>query len=179
MRSILLAIVISASLFAYEKDDIINDYEEGNFKQVCLQSASYYKNNGKNERLLSMIGDACLKSDFINPLGYIAKNLLSTPDYRQNASYFTTILLHKKLLYQFINDGIDLSNIRLPKTQHILSLVFEHIVMQDFSKIDDKIEVKLDQTHKVLLSKQIKNENSWLLIEEFRDGELIKKRWYI
>ena len=48
------------------------------------------KNAEKDEQILSIIGDACAKIDYINPLGYVVRGLVSTPQFRQNGSYFAT-----------------------------------------------------------------------------------------
>lgn len=179
LKSLLFLSLFLTYVFAYDKDDIMKDYTSGNYKQVCLESASFYKNNGKNENLLTIIGDACVKSDFINPLGYIVKNLVSTPDFRQNASYFSTILLQKKLIYQFINDGIDLSNMRLPKTEHILSVVFENLATKNYIQIDEKIIIKQDNDKEIYLYKVFKDGNNWLILEEYENKKLLEKHWYI
>lgn len=172
-------LTLGSSLLAYDKDDILKDYENGKYKKICLDSAYFYKNGGKDESLLSLIGDACVKSDFINPLGYIIKNLISESKYRQNASYFGTILLQKKLLYQFLNDGFDLRNLRLPKTDHILSVVFENLVTKNYSSNDNKFKIKLDNEKFILFYKKIKKDKSWMVIEEYKTDELIERHWYI
>lgn len=175
----LLFILLSSSLLSYDKDEILKDYENKKYKKICLESASFYKNGGKDESLLSVIGDSCIKSDFINPLGYIIKSLISEPQYRQNASYFGTILLQKKLLYQFINDRFDFRNLRLPKTNHILSTVFENLVTKNYIKKDNKFKIKLDNDKFILFYKDIKKDKVWMIIEEYNAEKLVERHWYI
>jgi hypothetical protein len=181
MKSItlFLFIVLATSSFAYDKDAILKDYAAKKYKKICLESAYFYKNGGKDENLLSLIGDSCVKSDFINPLGYIVKNLISTPQARQNASYFSTILLQKKLIYQFVNDGLDLKNLRLPKTEHILSIVFENLVKNNYLKNEEIYTINYDKIHTIVLYKKLKDDNSWVVIEEYKNGELNTRHWYI
>lgn len=179
MKFLLIFSFCMVSGFSYDKDDIIRDYADAKFKKICLESAYFYKNGGKDENLLSIIGDSCVKSDFINPLGYIVKNLISTPKFRQNASYFGTILLQKKLIYQFVNDNLDLSNLRLPKTDHILSIVFENLATNNYKKLSDKIKIILSEHSYVLLYTEMKSENSWVVLEEYENDKLKTRHWYI
>lgn len=178
IKALLVAALIT-SASAYDKEDIIRDYEQKEYKKVCLQSAEFYKNDGKDEELLTITGDACARSDYINPLGYIVKNLISTPAYRQNASYFATILLHKKLLYQFMNDRIDLSNIKLPRTEHILSETFEHLATQNYEKQGDVFVIERGQNQKIHIYTKAREGNIWFVIEEYEDGKLMQEHWYI
>lgn len=177
---ILFILIFGFSLAqAYTSDDIKSDYAKEAYKKVCLESADYYKNGGKDEELLSLIGDACLKSDFINPLGYIIKNLISSPESRQNASYFATVFLQKKLIYQFVNDGLDLSHMRLPQTDHILSVVFQKLATKEYSEIDGKFIIELPKGAQIIIYKLVKNDLDWVILEEYQDKMLIKKHWYI
>ncbi len=176
-KLIVLSIVLCANLFAYTHDDVINDYKEGKYKSVCLKSAIFYKNAEKDEKILSIIGDACAKVDYINPLGYIVRKLVSTPEFRENSSYFATLILQKKLIYQFMNDNIDLKNLRLPRSNHTLSIVFENLAKKNYTKKQDKIIINLDnKEYRVWLSNAKKRVVN---IEEYIDGKKIKTHWYL
>ena len=131
---ILIGLFLHVTLFAYSHSDAIADYRAKNYKDVCLKSVVFYTNGEKDENILSLVGDACAKVDYINPLGYIVRGLISTPEFRENGSYFATLLLQKKLIYQFMNDQIDLKNLRLPRSDHILSIVFENLVIKKLYK---------------------------------------------
>ncbi len=178
-RFLLAFFLFVVSGFAYDKEDILQDYTEAKYKKICLESAYFYKNGSKDEDLLSIIGDSCVKSDFINPLGYIVKNLITTPQARQNASYFSTILLQKKLIYQFVNDSLDLTNLRLPKTEHVLSVVFEKLATKNYEIDGDKIKIKLDKMSYILLYKELKDKNTWMILEEYKNDKLSTRHWYI
>ncbi len=116
-----IAIFYSFAFSKYTNNDILVDYQKGNYKRVCRNSVRNRMNAIKDEKVLSIVGDACLRVDYINPLGWIINRLYSKPEYRKNASYFATILLQKKLIYQFMHDNIDISNMRLPRTSYVLS----------------------------------------------------------
>ena len=174
---ILLGLFLHVSLFAYTHDDVIKDYQAKKYKDVCLKSAVLYKNAEKDENILSIIGDACAKVDYINPLGYIVRGLVSTPQFRENGSYFATLVLQKKLIYQFMNDGIDLKNLRLPRSEHVLSIVFENLVKKSYTIERNKFIIKTDtKEYRVWISdakKKVVN------VEEYVNGNKIKTHWYL
>lgn len=173
----MLILSLHVAVFAYTHDDVIKDYKEGNYKDVCIKSAKFYKNAEKNEQILSIIGDACAKIDYINPLGYIVRGLVSTPQFRQNGSYFATLILQKKLIYQFMNDAIDLKNLRLPRSEHVLSVVFENLVKNNYEKKDGKIIIKLkEKEYRVWLGNERKRV---VHIDEYEDGKIIKRHGYL
>lgn len=173
----LLVVILHVNLFAYSGDEIINDYQNKEYKKVCLESASFYKNGGKNEKLLTIIGDACAKVDYINPLGYMVRGLISTPEFRENGSYFATLVLQKKLIYQFMNDGIDLKNLRLPRSEHVLSIVFENLVKKSYEKIDGKIVIKTpEKEYRIWIDNK---EKRVVHVDEYKDGNKINTHGYL
>lgn len=176
-KLIVLVLFLHVSLLAYTHEDVKRDYQEGKYKEVCLHSAVFYKNAEKDENILSIIGDACAKVDYINPLGYIVRGLISTPEYRENGSYFATLVLQKKLIYQFMNDGIDLKNLRLPRSEHTLSIIFENLVKKNYTKRNGKIIISTDsKEYRIWLSDA---EKKVVNVEEYVDGKKIKTHWYL
>jgi len=176
-KIILIGLFLHVSLFAYTHEDVIRDYKAEKYKDVCSKSAVFYKNAEKDENILSIIGNACAKVDYINPLGYIVRGLVSTPKFRENGSYFATLVLQKKLIYQFMNDQIDLKNLRLPRSEHTLSVVFENLVIKNYTKDGKKLIIKTaSKEYRVWVSnskKKIVN------VEEYVDGKKIKTHWYL
>jgi len=176
-KIILLGIFLHITLFAYTHDDVIKEYQAKKYKDVCINSAVFYKNAEKNEKILSIIGDACARVDYINPLGYIVRGLISTPEFRENGSYFATLVLQKKLIYQFMNDGIDLRNLRLPRSDHTLSVVFENLVKKSYESKDGKIVIKTDsKEYRVWITDSKKRV---VHVEEYIDNKKIKTHWYL
>ena len=178
MRFLLLIIIsLHICLFGYSGDNILEDYKNKDYKKVCLESASFYKNGGKNEKLLSIIGDACSKVDYINPLGYMVRGLISTPEFRENGSYFATLVLQKKLIYQFMNDRIDLKNLRLPRSGHVLSIVFENLVKNNYKEKNNVITIV---TGKREFKVWIDNKKKRVVhIDEYKNGNKIKMHGYL
>ena len=163
--------------FSYTKNEIISDYKTENYKKVCIYGTVA---NSKDEDILSLIASACLKIDSINPLGTIIKKLVSTQKDRENASYFATIVLQKKLIYQFMNDGIDLSSLRLPRTSYLLSVIFENLVKKNYKIIDKKTnKIKIVLKNKVYILWRSDSKPVKIYIDEYKDGFLLKHRWYL
>lgn len=166
-----------SSLYAYSYNDILKDYEGKNYEKICSQGSSLLLNNEKNENILVAIGDACAKIDAINPLGSVVKNLISTQEYRESGSYFATLILQKKLIYQFMNDQINLQELRLPRTEHVLSRVFEELAKGNYAQNNQKIEIKVSDKEYLLW---LSNDNpKKVYIDELKNGKLMYRHWYL
>ncbi len=177
MKMFILFIFLCGNIFAYQADELVRDYQNGDYQKVCISGTN---SDSRDEVILSLIGNACLKIDNINPLGIIVKRLVSTPKFRENASYFATILLQKKLIYQFMNDGINISNMRLPRTSYILSIVFENIAKKNYKIIDEKIKkIKIVDGNRRYLLWLTNSSPAKVIIDEYRDDKLYKRHWYL
>lgn len=167
-------------MYAYSHNEVLKDYEAKNYEKVCLQGGALLFNNEKNENILVAIGDACAKVDAINPLGSVVKNLVSTEEYRESGSYFATLILQKKLIYQFMHDNINLKELRLPRTEHVLSKVFENLAKGHYEIINDgmqKVYIKLPGYAYVLWLSN--DEPKRVYIDEYENDKLLKRHWYL
>jgi len=176
---ILLALlgVFLSSMYAYSYNDLLKDYETKNFEKVCNDGAVFLIKNDKNEQILTALGDACAKVDAINPLGNVAKNLISTKEYRESGSYFATLLLQKKLIYQFMLDNINLKELKLPRTDHVLSRVFEQLSKGNYKMVDKRIEISTPEMNYMLWLSD--DDPKKVYIDENKDGKLVKRHWYL
>jgi hypothetical protein len=157
-------------LFAFMNASIINDYKNKMYDMICnYKKLKQYK---KNEKILSIIGESCIKLNKLYMLPYIIKLLKHTKIGRRNAIYFLVIYNEKKLLYSFLFDNFDISSFNFPKTNHILSLVFEAIKNKHYKKIGEIYLIKKDN-----LTIKMYKENNKMIIEEF-DGKNIKGYWF-
>ena len=176
---ILLALlgVFLSSMYAYSYNDLLKDYEAKNFEKVCNDGAVFLIKNDKNEQILTALGDACAKVDAINPLGNVVKNLISTKEYRESGSYFATLLLQKKLIYQFMLDNINLKELKLPRTDHVLSRVFEQLSKGNYKMVDKRIEISTPEMNYMLWLSD--DDPKKVYIDENKDGKLVKRHWYL
>ena len=176
-KLIFICLFLHSSLLAYTYDDVIKDYQAKRYKVVCLKSSASGLIRTKDENILSMIGDACAKVDHINPLAHVIRGLISTPEFRENGSYFATLVLQKKLIYQFMNDGIDLTSLRLPRSDHILSVVFENLAKGSYTKEESKIVIKVDS--KVFRVWITDTKKRVVVIDVYKNDKKIRTHRYI
>ncbi|MDD3344423.1 MAG: hypothetical protein PHR87_12715 [Sulfurospirillaceae bacterium] len=180
MKFFLVCIIFMNYMYAYSYNDVLKDYEAGRFEKVCDDGAIFYMRNDKNENILTAIGDACARVDSINPLAAIVKNLISTKEFRESGSYFATLVLQKKLIYQFMNDNINLKELRLPRTNHVLSRVFENLATDNYKVVDEglrKIEISTPEMDYVLWLSS--DDPKKVFIDEYKNGKLLQRHWYL
>ena len=152
------------------KADIIEEYKNSEFNKICnFQNV----NKTKDEKLLSIIGISCVKSDNLYMLPYIVAKLKHTKTARQNAIYLNTIYMQKRLLYAYFFDGFSLDGFELPNTDYILSVVFDKIKSKEYKKEGNILIIKTkSETLKVY------PQNTRLIVEEYIGNILKKRHWY-
>lgn len=136
----------------------------------------YYRGN-KEAHFAAMVGMACAKTDAINPLGVLQRSLVATPALRSSATYFATLVLAKRLLYQHFIDGIDLGGVVLPKYDHILSTVFDHVARKDFVSMGQEM-IRIESNGRSILVSVSDDRPARLLIDEYAGAKLLHRHWY-
>jgi len=180
-RKFLGIFILFSVTFSYAKsiEELVKAFQERKFKVVCQQGMKKFNNGNRDENLLGMIGVACAEIDYINPLADLQKYLRSTKAGRNNASYFATLILQKKLFYQFMLDDIDLGYLRVPDTNHILSVIFRNLVLKNYkvtSKNPKRIEIETDGK---LMKIYVKNTRpKKVIVDIYQDGKKISSHWY-
>lgn len=134
MRILLPALLVSL-LSALSTSQIESWYETNELKRVCSAEVEKFFTKTNNEAVMSLYGMACLKLHKINNLAIPALKLRSSPQARENAAYFADLLLKKKLLYHALIDGIDISYVRLAKSDYILSMIFDRFVKGEYELV--------------------------------------------
>lgn len=127
MRIMITLLLITASLFANDYSDFKTYYQKNSYdayKQACEIGKRIFEKNERDEKMLSLIGMACMKADYIDMLGLIQSRLYRTREGRQNATLFASLVLQKRLIAQFLHDHIQLSSLALPVSSHPLSKAF-------------------------------------------------------
>ena len=74
----------------------INDFKAEKYNKVCEKGSALYYGGYTDENFVSLVGVSCAKVDRINVLGMFQRSLVSTKSSRENASYFSTLILQKK-----------------------------------------------------------------------------------
>jgi hypothetical protein len=157
-------------LTVFVNASIIDEYKNQNYGKICnYQNIIKYKHN---EKILSIIGESCVKINSLYLLPYIINYLKHTTIGRRNAIYFLIVFNEKKLLYSFLFDNFDISNFDFPKTDYILSVVFEAVKNKRYKKLGEIYLIK----NKNNIIKMYK-ENDKMIIEEY-DGKKTKRCWF-
>jgi len=177
---IIVALLISFSLYADIKQNMFNLYQNQKYEKVCTIGFDNFKRYRKDEEFVSLYAFACLNSDYIDRLAIPTAILKFSEESRANSAYFSVILMQKKLLYHALLDDYDLSSLDLPTTDYILSKVFDLYTKlgkhekRAFYLFEDENDEKL--TYKLYITRDEKL--SKIVIEEFYDTITIKRHVY-
>ena len=125
------------SLFAVSIDDVRNWDQIGQYNRICQESVRNLFIEEQNDALANVYAKACLKMDKVNELVVPTVMLYKTKEARENASLYSTIIFQKKMLYLALCDGVDISYIRTPKINYILSEIFDKFTEKAYVKKSD------------------------------------------
>ncbi len=174
---IFLVVSFSPAVWGIKTEAIVSLYKKGDYKQVCkLGMREYYRGN-KEPHFAAMVGMACAKNDVINPLGILQRSLVTTKALRSSATYFATLILTKRLLYQHFIDGIKLDSFVLPKYNHILSTVLDHVVRKDYVQMGRGM-IRIESGDRIILVSVSDDKPARLLVDEYAGAKLLQRHWY-
>ena len=122
---IFIALLLALSLYADTKKELLHLFQNKQYEEACNLGFKNFSDNSKDEEYVSLYSFACLNIDYIDRLSVAITTLKYSKEGRANASYFSTILLQKKLLYHAMLDDYDIASLNLPKTDYVLSKVFD------------------------------------------------------
>ncbi|BDY11987.1 hypothetical protein [Hydrogenimonas cancrithermarum] len=179
-KLLILSIFAIVSLQGADLERLYGFYAQKQYKKACQLGLRMFGKHKKNSKFLMLYGFSCLKADYIDRLAVPLTGLRATKTERANASYFATILLQKKLLYHALLDHVDISDLKLPKTDYILSKVFDLYVKKAYRKIDDKYYLTPEQESGMLYVLYVESNGKVhkMVVEERLDGNIIKIHRY-
>lgn len=119
------AVFFISSLHADISNQMLQLYQKGAYTQACALGVQNFKLIQPNEAYTSLYAFSCLNADQIDRLNTPIKTLNESPEARANASYFSLLIMQKKLLIQALYDGYPLKQLKLPVSSHLLSRVFD------------------------------------------------------
>lgn len=180
MKVLLSLAIIAVSLFADAKQELFRLYQSRQYKSACHYGMREFHANRKDEAFVSLYAFSCLESDYIDRLAVPASILKYSKDARANAAYFSVIFMQKKMLYHALIDDYDISGLKLPSTDHILSKVFD-LYASDTNKHKRDIYLYQDPdspsiTYKLYISQ--KSRVKKMVIEQYYDTMLEKRHIY-
>ncbi len=180
MKAVIVFILLTLSLYADTKRDLLHLFQKKQYEEACNLGFKNFSDNSKDEEYVSLYSFACLNIDYIDRLSVAITTLKYSKEARANASYFSTILLQKKLLYHAMLDDYDISSLNLPKTDYVLSKVFDFYTKktntekQEYYIFEDEDDSALK--YKLYILKDAKIDK--VVIEEFYNSVSIKKHIY-
>jgi len=172
-----LIITVTLPAGAADTQQLLSLYRQGEFARVCKSGIAAYYAGEHDANFAAMVGMACAKSDSINPLGELQRPLVGTPALRSTATFFATLQLAKRLLYQHFVDGVPLEGITLPKYDHILSIVYDHVSRGDYKRMEKGELLIVNGTHNIIVSLS-HGTPARLLVDEYESGRRIQRHWY-
>lgn len=177
MKHAVLFFVFALSLFSATREGILQDYRDKNYAQACIEGSTIVKAYRGDEVFINAVAHACIESDIIDLLPTPIVLLKMTESARQNASYYATILFQKKLLYHALIDDVDISGIRVPKVDYVLSIVFDLFVRGAYEK-KGTIYYLNDGTFDYEMRVIESNRHKKVEIKKLQAGSLIKSYYY-
>lgn len=151
MRFIISFLVFVGFAVAVDIEDVRNWDQIGQYNRICQESVRNLFIEQQNDSLANTYAKACLKMDKINELIIPTVMLYKNKESRENASLYSTILFQKKMLYLALCDNVDISYIRTPKINYILSEIFDKFVEKTYTKKGDAYVFTLDDGEKAEL----------------------------
>lgn len=174
MKTVKILISLSAFTtlaFANIYADFNKHLEEKRYFKACINGRDIFLQGEQNQELLSAVGEACLRADYIYVLAMVQSRLRASKDARNNAVVFSSIVLQKRLIYQFMYDDADISSLALPVIDHPLSHTFVAIRNKEYKTLSDSPKIitfeKGEKSYKVYIDF---NEKGRVVIEEHSAG---------
>jgi len=181
MRIILLLSTLLVSLsFADIKNSLYHLYQDKNYEEACKKGFKAFGTYRNDEEFISLYAFSCLKADQIDRLAVPITMLNKSEESRSNAAYFSVILMQKKLLQHALIDGYKLQELKLPTTDHVLSIVFDLYSKADHSRKRSHYMFKDPINTKISYKLYIKNtnQNKTMVIEEYYDTIMTHRHIY-
>ena len=169
----------SLVLEARDISAFIDDFKAQKYDEVCDKGIALYYGGYTDENFVSLVGVSCAKVDRINLLGMLQRSLVNSKSSRENASYFSTLILQKRLIYQFMIDDVDVGNLTLPTSTHLLSRVFEQLSAGKYKVLSTSPKlVELDANGRRIILSLSDDDPVKVLIDEYTTTGELERHWY-
>jgi len=182
-KTVYTLLMTTAFLFSSNLSTLYKLYEKQEYDKACDYALKnfYKKRNKSSEKYITLYGLSCLETDKIDRIATPMLRLRMTKDARANASYFSTILLQKKLLFQALVDNISLNDLHLPHTTFIISKIFNLFVNKEYSLKEGvytfKDKEKKEMKYQLYIETDKKNEK-FMIIDIYKDDKFTHRYRY-
>jgi len=174
MKSLFWGVLLVSSLLSADNlSSFVQAYKAKDMSRACALGRELYRANMRDEKILIASGHACAEDDYIDFIGVLQQRLGQTPSSRRATVYFSTLLLKKRLISEYMHEDADLSSYTLPLTDHILSRVFEKIKKADFTLIsEDPKHLRIDDGSNHI-EVYVKNK---LYVDVYKEDQMIRRQ---
>jgi hypothetical protein len=158
IRTLLISSLSFLLLHADLYEDFSLSMKAKEYEKACQIGKTLFYRQERDQKFLALVGQACLKADYIDTLAMIQSRLRESEYARQNAALFSSIVLQKRLIYQFMYDDTDISSLALPISDHPLSVAFVAIRNKTFTLTSQTPKIiefsQDDKTYKLYIDNQ-------------------------
>lgn len=181
-KTLFLFISVTVVLQASNLSTLYKLYEKQEYDKACNYAVKHFnkKRNKNSEQYMTLYGLSCLETDNIHRIATPMLRLKSTKAARANATYFSTILLQKTLLFQALVDGISLSDLHLPSTNFVVSKIFRLFRNKAYEQRGTvyifKDEEKKDREYRLYIQEE-KNKK-YMIIDTYKDDKFTHRYRY-
>ncbi len=180
MRHLFLFLFCLSLTQADVKTSLYHLYQDKEYERACQEGLKVFRKNRRDEEFVSLYAFSCLKADHLDRLAIPISILKNSEEARSNAAYFSVILMQKKLLFHALVDGYKLTELKLPKTDHILSTVYELYSKVDYDRKRSHYTFRDSHNEKISYKLYIENskQSKRIVIEEFYDTIMTHRHVY-
>ena len=180
MKVILLLSLLFSFLQADIKTELYHLYQDKTYDKACKTGLKVFQKYRNDEEFVSLYAFSCLYADQIDRLAIPISILKHSEEARSNAAYFSVILMQKKLLFHSLVDNYKLIELSLPKTDHVLSKVYELYSKVDYQRKRSHYTYIDSDNNKISYKLYIKNSNEdkKMVIEEYYDTIMTHRHVY-
>jgi len=180
MKIILIFLFLISFSNADIKTSLYHKYQDKQYEAACKEGLKVFQKYRKDEEFVSLYAFSCLKADQIDRLAIPISILKKSEEARSNAAYFSVILMQKKLLLHALVDNYKLTELSLPKTDHVLSTVYELYSKVDYQRKRSHYTFVDPNNDKISYKLYIKNsnQNKTMVIEEYYDTIMTHRHLY-
>ena len=167
-------------LYADIKTSLYHLYQDKEYEKACKEGFKVFQKHRRDEEFVSLYAFSCLNADQIDRLAIPISVLKHSEEARSNAAYFSVILMQKKLLLHSLIDNYKLHELRLPKTDHILSTVYNLYSKVNYKRKRSHYTFIDPNNEKISYKLYIKNtnRNKNMIIEEYYDTIMTHRHVY-
>ncbi len=172
MKIVTIILLTLLTAQAFDIPSLIKAYKNKDYAFVCKKGYKLFDKLRKDENLITMYAFSCLRIDYIDRLAVPILILGKTPQSRTNRAYFSLILSQKNILTSALFDGSKFEGLHVPRTDYILSKVFNLYFQKKYKKTDN-IYIMQDPTDKVTYEMSVKKDRygKVLFIKEIRPNK--------